>query len=152
MVWKRCALKLYQQVWVYKYISSPYLRRILVINMFSVPATAVEVLLQRRKKLKSFLNHCQTWLKHCQSQWVVHSHCTIYFPAWFCPKGSEAWWVCNQQALLGLSLYVVRLSLMCAAVNTGSSLPTTVSWGMRLSTRTLMSTLEGSHSRKMLQL
>lgn len=71
---------------------------------------------------------------------------------WFCPKGSGAWWVSNQRALSGLSLYVVRPSLMCAAVNTGSSLPTTVSWGMRLSTRKLMSTLEGSHRRKMLQL
>lgn len=71
---------------------------------------------------------------------------------WFCPKGSSAWWVGNQQAPLRLSLYVVRPSLMCAAVNTAGSLPTTVSWGMRLSTRTLMSTLEGSHRRKMLQL
>lgn len=75
-------------------------------------------------------------------------HCMLFIWIWFCPKHSDAWWVSNQQTLLGLSLYVVRSSLMCAAVNIGSSLLTIVSRGIRPSTRTLMSTLEGSHRRK----
>lgn len=155
MVWKK-----YQQVLVYicilgivsnhgeqkPNISSPLLLTCLQ-KKWSISSEK-----EKTQKFKCFSNSCQTKLKFCQDQCVVHSHYTIYFPVWFLSKGSGAWWVCNQQALLGLSLNAVRLSLMCAAVNTGSSLPTTVSWGMRLSTRTLMSTLEGSHRRKMLQL
>lgn len=111
----------------------------------------------RLRKVKSHFYHCNTVERVQCLVWAreaLHSdrNIFIYFAGCFCPKGSGAWWVCNQQALSGLSLYIAGLSLMCAAVNMGRSLPSTISWGMRLSTRALMSTLDGIHGRKTLQL
>lgn len=77
---------------------------------------------------------------------ALYTH--ISLGIWLCPKGSGAWWVSNHWALWGLSFYVARPPLKCAAVNTGGTLPTNVSWGTRLGTRTLMSTLEASHRWK----